>query len=844
MSSRSRFGVWWLCVIWSLLVAASPLRADEAPADDALADAVQDASPVPPSSLSIHIGDHASDQLLLLGSDARQQLVVTGHASDADYRDVTRDVQYTVQPPGVVSVDSVGVVRAEGDGRATISVQHPAGARAACDVEVRQWGNDPPVNFPNQVVPVFTKLGCNGGNCHGKSSGQNGFRLSLLGFEPPEDYEHLLKEARGRRLFPAAPERSLLLLKATAAVPHGGGRRLEEGEPAYRLLRRWISEGIPYGDPEAAKVAAISVFPDQRTLHPHEQQQLAVTAHYTDGSTEDVTSMAQYEANVEEMAEVGRTGLVTTSDLTGDVAVMVRYQSQVAVFRATVPLGAPVADLPAENNFIDELVFQKLRDLGMPPSRPCDDATFLRRSTIDIAGRLPTVEETRAFLDSDDPNKRITWVDQLLDSWDYADHFAEKWSAILRNKRRNDNYRRGTYAFHHWIRDSIHNNKPYDAFVREIITATGEIGHNPPVAWYREVNELSEQVEDTAQLFLGQRIQCARCHHHPFEKWSQQDYYSFAAFFSQVGRKAGDGPEEQRIFHKRGVARATNPKTNAPVKPAGLGAPIEQLAPENDPREALADWMTQPDNPFFARALVNRYWKHFFDRGLVDPEDDLRATNPAANPELLDALAEHFVATGFNMEELIRLICQSQVYQLESTPNEFNAKDKQNFSRYYPKRLSAEVLLDAVDAVCGATTSFAGLPPGTRAVQLPDTDFDSYFLTVFGRPEATSACECERQSEASLAQALHLINSAEIHGKLSAEGGRAARLASDNERTRQQKIEEVFLSSLSRAPTDDEVTAVAQYIERKSAESDDGLQRAYEDVLWTMINTKEFLFNH
>jgi len=795
--------------------------------------------------LEIESGRAAEDgSLILTGTEGRQQLLVTGHYSTGQLRDLTHKVKYSVAPEGIVSVGRTGLVRTKSNGEATIRALADSGEPAQLKVIVKDYGNDPPVNFPNQVVPIFTKLTCNSGGCHGKSSGQNGFKLSLLGFEPQEDYEHLLHEARGRRLFPAAPERSLLLMKATGSVPHGGGSRMEVGSANYRLISRWIAEGMPYGDPDAAVVDRIEVFPKERLMPPHGDQQLMVIAHYTDGTTKDVTSTAQYEPNMPEMAEVTTSGIVETTDLTGSVAVMVRYQAKVGVFRATVPMGIEVKDVPKQRNFIDELVFNKLKQLGLPPSPVCDDATFLRRVTVDIAGRLPTQQEAQAFLADTDSNKRDKWIDKLLAGTDYADYFANKWSAILRNKRRGDEYKRGTYAFHAWIREQLYNNTPYDEFTRGVLAASGDIASNPPVAWYREVKDTSQQVEDSAQLFLGLRIQCAKCHHHPFEKWSQRDYYSYSAFFSRVGRKDGAIDSEQRIYHQRGVATAKNPKNGETVYPTGLGGEQLELAPEDDPRQALVDWMTSKDNPFFARTLANRYWKHFLGRGLVEPEDDMRVTNPASNPALLDRLAQHFIDSGFDMKDLVRTICQSTTYQLSSEPNDYNVDDKQNFSRYYPKRLTAEVLLDSVDLVTGNQTRFGGVPVGTRATQLPDSGFNSYFLTVFGRPDAASACECERANEANLAQSLHLINSSEVHGKLSSGGGRAAKLAKDQEISREDKVREIYLSALSREPSAEELKIVVDYLDRKSKVESPNMQQAFEDILWTMVNTKEFLFNH
>jgi hypothetical protein len=766
-------------------------------------------------------------------------LLVAGHYDSGQVRDMTRQVRYTASPAGIVAVDPTGYVASLREGEASIHVAADAGVDATVHVRVTNIKQDLPINFPNQIVPAFTKFGCNGGGCHGKSGGQNGFALSLLGFEPAEDYEYLVKEGRGRRLFPAAPQRSLLLLKATAQVPHGGGHRLTTDSPSYRLMVRWIEQGMPYGKDDDPVVTRIEVLPRERLMPRSGTEQLIVVAHYSDGSTEDVTRTTTFDSNDVEMAEVSETGLVTTSQLTGSVAVMARYQGQVDVFRATIPLGVPVENLPPASNYIDELVFAKLQALGLPPSEVCDDATFLRRVTIDVAGRLPTLQETEEFLNDRGANKRARWIDHLLAGTDYAECFANKWSAILRNKRRNDLDKPATYAFSDWLRQSLHENKPYDELVRELLTATGQAGKNPPVAWYREVRDPSAQVEDTAQLFLGLRIQCARCHHHPFERWSQQDYYGLQAFFSQVGRKNSPIPGQQRIYHRRGTAQAQDPKTGEMVRPTGLGGDPLDISPDVDPRDKLADWMAGPDNSFFAHALVNRYWKHFFGRGLVDPEDDMRVTNPASHPALLDALAEDFIQHRFDLKHLVRTMCNSNVYQFSAEPNRWNARDKQNFSRYYPQRLHAETLLDAINQVTATTSNFGGVPSDTRAVALPDNSFGSYFLTVFGRPESNSACECERSSEANLAQSLHLLNSSEIQGKLTSDSGRAAKLAGDTSCPHQDKIRELYRLAFCREPTADESSLALAHIERSG-----NPRAAYEDIVWTLINTKEFLFNH
>ena len=708
-----------------------------------------------------------------------------------------------------------------------------------------------PINFANQIVPIFTKAGCNSGGCHGKSGGQNGFRLSLLGFEPSEDYEWLVNESRGRRLSPAAPERSLLLMKATSMAPHGGGKRLEVGSKDYRLLVRWISEGMSYGNANDPTVASIEVLPRERTMGLSGEQQLKVLAHYTDGSSEDVTESALYDVNDKDVGVVNETGLLRVFRQPGELAVMVRYQGQVAVSRATVPLGAPVSHLPPARNFIDELVFKRLVTVGMPPSEVADDATFLRRVTLDIAGRLPTLEEATRFAEDLSPDKRDRAIDRLVDSTDYADYFANKWSALLRNKRAVPAHQHGNYAFFDWIRESLYQNRPYDQFVRGVIAASGDTAENPPVAWYRQVTTPNAQLEDTAQLFLGTRLQCAQCHHHPYERWSQQDYYSFAAFFSTLVRKPSDVLGEETVYARRGAATAVNKKTGQAVRAAGLGAKPLELSPDDDPRQSLVDWMASPENRFFAPALVNRYWKHFFGRGLVDPEDDMRETNPATNPELLDALAKHFVASKFDLKDLVRTICRSTTYQLSSIPNQYNAADKHHYSRYYPKRLSAEVLYDSVQQITKSSSAFAGLPAGTRAVQLPDNSFNaaSYFLTVFGRPDSSSACECERSMDASLAQSLHLFNSKEIGEKLTSANGRAALLAAERDRDDSQKIRELYLLAFGRSPEPEELSLALNYLTRQVNGKDGKPQAAdrrqsYEDIIWALMNTKEFLFNH
>lgn len=709
------------------------------------------------------------------------------------------------------------------------------------------------VSFVNDVMPVLTKAGCNAGVCHAKAGGgQNGFQLSLLGFEPAEDFESIVKEGRGRRVFLSAPDQSLVLTKASGRTPHGGGVRLKEGSSGYDVLRKWIDEGAHFQTEGAPELKALKVEPSSGLINIGGQQQLTAFAFYSDGSRRDVTELALFESNSESMASVTEHGLVSVSDIPGRVAVMVRYQGQVSVFTAAVPQGTLLTEMPEPNNFVDKHVFENLRQIGIPPSGVCDDSTFIRRVTLDIIGRLPNEKESLEFLASQEKNKREILIDRLLRNPGYADYFASKWTPLLKNRRDEASDITANFAFHAWMRDSLLSNVPYDQIVRELLAATGTVVGNPPVAWYKRVKDPKEQLEDIAQLFLGVRMQCAQCHHHPFERWSQDDYYSFAAFFSQIGRKPTGTRGEDMIFHKRGRASATNVKSGEILTPAALGDAVGEIPPDEDPRLQLANWMSAKSNPFFAKALVNRYWKHFFKRGLIEPEDDIRDTNPPTNPELLAALEQHFIESGFDLKELVRAITRSKTYQLSSKPNPMNLKDRQNYSRFYPRRLQAEVLLDAIDDLTGAQTRFANLPAGTRAIALPDNSYNraSGFLKVFGRPESQSVCECERIKSSSLAQSLHLINSNEIKLKLSGGNSRAAQLGKDG-KTDQEKVEQLYRIAFARKPDSKELKIALDYVNGSitdaSGQSVNLLKQKrenYQDLIWALMNTKEFLFNH
>jgi len=709
------------------------------------------------------------------------------------------------------------------------------------------------ISFVNDVVPIFTKAGCNAGPCHAKAGGgPNGFQLSLLGFEPDEDYESLVIEGNGRRIFPAAPEHSLLLRKASGQVSHGGGVRLEASSQEYAELVQWIEQGMPFQNAEDAELVNLTVEPERGIVQPGESVQLKAVAHYSDMSTRDVSRLALFESNSEAMLHVDERGLARAKTLPGRAAVMVRFQGKTAVYSAAIPLGAETGEFPPARNFVDELVFGNLRELGIPTSEVCDDGTFLRRVTLDIAGRLPSEEETTAFLADSSESRRDQAIERLLKSPGYADYFANKWTTLLKNRRDDASDITSNFAFHAWIRDSLLANVPYDQLVRQLLAATGTVVENPPVAWYKRVKDPKEQLEDVAQLFLGVRLQCAQCHHHPFERWEQDDYYSLAAFFSQVGRKPTGIRGEDLIFHERGLATAKNVKTGVDLRPAALGDDVGEILPDQDPRLYLADWMADPENPFFAKAVVNRYWKHFFTRGLIEPEDDIRDTNPPTNPELLAALEQHFVESGYDLKELVRVIVRSNAYQLSSQPNDDNLVDRQNYSRFYPRRMQAEVLLDSIDDLTGSRTVFANLPSSTRAIALPDNSYNrsSEFLRVFGRPENTSVCECERVQTSTLAQLLHLINSNEIKNKLAAGNGTAAQLAASQD-SEEARIHRLYLLAFSRKPTAEELETAVAYL-KEPVLNDKGepltpqqaAPQKYRDLIWALMNSKEFLFNH
>jgi hypothetical protein len=714
----------------------------------------------------------------------------------------------------------------------------------------------PTVSFRNDVVPILTRHACNSGGCHGKATGQNGFRLSLLGFESDFDYRALVLESRGRRVFRGAADDSLMLAKATGRVPHGGGRRIEPDSEDYRVLRDWISSGAPGPRLDEPQLERITVTPDRGVLDTASSIDLLITAHYSDGRQQDVTQRGLYESNAPDIGDVDHLAHVTTASRGGLFAVMVRFGGQIAVFRGTVPF-PPRADLNmssalkaarANPDSLDRHLIAQWKRLNVAPSPAADDETFIRRITLDISGTLPTPDEVTAYVADSSSDKKSRLVDRLLERPEHASYFALKWADILQNRGRSYSSRRqreGTALLTAWARDSIAANKPYDQFVSEILTATGSQERNPPTVWYRSVRTTQEYVESVAQAFLGVRIQCAQCHHHPAERWSQADYYSFAANFARVGRKGGfadaEVPTSEVIFLKND-GEVAHPRTGVVMQPRPLGGPDFQLTRYDDPRRALAKWMTSPDNPFFARTMANRMWGHFLGRGIVHPIDDSRSTNPPSNPALLDALAREFVESGYDVRHLMRVITGSAAYGLSSKSTPFNRDDIQSFARFELRRLSAEVLLDSISQVLEVPTVFAGgpgkFPLGTRAIDLPDENVPISFLDVFGRPSRTSACECERSDDPALAQALELVNSKEIQRKLTAADGYVSRLSA-NDLSHADNVREVFLKVFAREPRSEESQTAIEFLE-----SEPDRAEAYRTLLWSLLATNEFIFNH
>jgi hypothetical protein len=703
------------------------------------------------------------------------------------------------------------------------------------------------VSFRHQVIAALNVGGCNAGACHGTPSGKNGFRLSLRGYDPAADYLQLTRDVLGRRTARQGSDSSLILKKALGKVPHEGGQRYSAKSVPAQMITHWLAEGLK-GDPaNLPALKKISILPGTRLLHaPARWQQLAVLGHFGDGTVRDVTRLTVFSSSDSNIADVSPTGLVEFSQA-GEVAILCRYLDQLQAVRFTYlePKKNFRWSNPAENNYIDRFVFGKLKMLSIQPSGLCTDQEFIRRAYLDVCGILPTPDEVGKFLTNKAKDKRAKLVDALLERPEYADFWTLKWSDVLRSNRKTIQVK-GIHVYQRWLRSHIDKNTSFAKVVKELLTANGSTYTNAPANYYRISRDPQNLAETTAQLFFGIRMQCAKCHNHPFERWTQDDYYSMAAFFARVRQKRDDsqpGPNPAiaggEIIYSDRAGEVVQPRTGRVMPPKFMGGSVAKVPDGKDRREVLADWITSPKNPFFAKSVVNRIWFHLNGKGIVDPVDDFRDSNPSANDALLDALAQDFIKSNFDVKHLIRIIVNSRTYQLSAETNDYNKDDNKYFSHAVTTRYSAEVLLDAICKVYDLPEKFQGLPLGTRAVQLPDGEVNHPFLKTFGQPGRELACECEREGDSNLGQALQLINGPTINEKSRNPNNRLGKLLA-RKLTDKEILTDLYLTALARGPNQDEVDAVMDHL----ADKKDDRRKAWEDVFWAVINAKEFLFRH
>jgi hypothetical protein len=843
--------------------------------------------------------------LELRGIRSQQGLLVTAISPDGRQRDVTREAVYTVRQPELLQIEPTGQCIPLGDGQAEITVTFD-GASVTVPVSISEHSKPRPPSFQQDVIPLFTKFGCNQGACHGKQAGQNGFRLSLRGYAPEQDHEWNTREFLGRRISRTIPDDSLILRKPLGQMPHAGGRLFTENSRAHQLLRAWIDADLPGIVSDEPRAVKLEVLPGNRTMAVGQTQGLLALAHFTDGSVRDVTWLSQFFSNDESMLEV-LPGANVKALRPGEAAIRVHFQQLVEVQIFTVPHDSPAPPelFARRNNGLDEHVFNKLKQLQIPPSTLCDDATFLRRVMLDTLGTLPTPAEIRAFASDPATDKRARLIDQLLQRPEFIDYWTLQLSDLMQNRKERDHDVRGdkgVRSFHAWLRTQVATNRPWNELASEVLTASGDSFKNPAVGYYivtigeKRQAEQSEVVDSVAQAFLGTRIGCARCHNHPLEKYTQDDYYHFAGFFSRVWldrKEPKDGPtklsignehihnlhREQQDSEKRlaeAQASATGKQgeelkqaenkvaevtqhveglkkriEEAQQQPVGVGQPRTgkfvaarpldrsdtTIAAGQDPRALLAAWMTRPDNEYFSGSLINRVWRHFLGVGLVEPVDDLRASNPPSNPELWKLLNQEFVSHNYDLRHVIKLILNSRTYQLSAATLPSNESDRRFYSHYYARRLPAEVMLDAISEATGVPESFQGYPLGMRAIQLPDSRVNSYFLSLFGRSERVTACACERSGDVTLPQLLHLQNGDFLTRKVYSQDNRIVVLLKEN--TDDTKVlEELYLLTLGRPPTTAEQSVVMDALKSTTREI------LFRDLLWALLNTKEFAFNH
>lgn len=764
-----------------------------------------------------------------------RRVVVTGITTTGDRVDLTSQATLSSDSPTIrITPDSY--IDAVAAGAATVKV---SAAGLSVDIPVHVHSVDPrPVDFISEVNPILSKVGCNQGTCHGSQAGKNGFKLSLRGYDSVYDYRALVDDISGRRFNRSEPSQSLMLLKPTQGVPHEGGFLFDEESRYYKVLEQWIAEGCNY-KADAARVEKIEIYPPTPLLQRRgDQQQLIVFATYSDGTTRDVTRESVFETSNFEVATVSKQGLISAVRR-GEAAALVRFEGNYAA--------APISILgnregyqwtPAEEyNYIDALVNAKLQRMKILASPIADDAEFLRRVYLDITGSTPTADEVRAFLaDSTETQaKRTALVDRLLDNPLYVEHWTLKWSDLLLSRRKSIT-EKGVWSFRNWIRNAIASNKPYNEFAVELITANGSTFENPAANYYRIAREPKLVMENMTQVFLGTRFNCNQCHDHPFERWTQRQYYDLAAYFADVGRKPiADGDEI--IFTLASPESVVNPDNNLPAEPKFPFQHDGTVNASASRRAQLSQWLTSSQNPYFARSAVNRYWSYFLGRGIIDPVDDIRASNPPSNPELLDALTKDFVESGYDIRKLIRTICLSATYQRTLASNEWNEDDKINFSHALPRRLAAEQLYDAIITATGAPRNLPGVPEGFRAAQLPDPQVEVAFLDMFGRAPRESPCECERNSDVSLGQTLNMINGPTISDAIVHPNGVIATTIKSGA-TPEQLIETIYLSALCRKPSAEELQKAVDYFASVNNTSE-----AAEDLMWALINSPAFLFN-
>jgi hypothetical protein len=782
----------------------------------------------------------------LTGTHQSLQIVLTARAANGETDDLTRTAEYSATPAGVVRVSGDGRVSPVGNGTAEVQIRS-GGAIRTVTIKVAGQAAPEPVSFQFHTMPILAKAGCSGGACHGSPNGKGGFKLSLFGFEPEMDRQTLLREFSRRRINVFEPENSLLLRKPAMQIPHAGGQRLRPGDSSYELLRDWIGQGCPIAD-DGVQCVGIDVFPrESRVLRlPVADQQFRVVARFSDGTTRDVTQLAQYSLSDVNVADVTSTGLVSGHSR-GEAAVIIRYLGFIET-----PLLTFVADVegfewndPVAHNYVDEKVDQKLKQLQYLPSELSSDETFVRRVFLDVIGLLPTPEETRQFVADSASDKRARLIDDLLERSEFDRFQAQKWGDLLRLSRRQIGLT-SVFKYNRWLTGAVAENMPYDKFVRELLTSSGNTLSNPAGNYFRTAGDTLDAMETTAQLFLGIRMQCAKCHNHPAERWTQNDYFGLAALFHRVERRKGDDPEDVTIW-ATSTGDVQHPRDGRVMLPWVPGSENLDVTMAEDRRSVFADWLTTDDNPFFARVEVNRIWAQLVGRGIVEPFDDFRDSNPPSNAPLLEALARDFVAHDFDRRHIFRTILNSRTYQSSSQTTEFNKGDTRFFSHYMPRRLTAEQLLDALGDVTGHREHFALVAPETRATWLPAPDLaphdrsklgDVEFLKTFGQPERQSVCECDRTEESSLGQALEMLNGGLLHRMLEHPDNRPHRAVREGA-SPTAIVADLYQRALSRQPTTSELKASLGYIA-----AHESLDLALEDICWAIVNKDEFLFQH